>query len=92
LVPEPSEKLIPLRTSAGDLRRYVTVAEALRNAGHWHLTHNRRGHLRCAIERTRASLQPLSNDGTAFEQELPSGRIWALKGTSGSGKPGTPDA
>lgn len=68
------------------MRRHVTLAEALRNAGHWRIDRGKRMHVRAAIERQRVSCQPLASDGKAFEQELSAGRVWALTGTLGSGK------
>lgn len=82
---DPLQK-IPLRSPAGRFLAHITIEEALAHKGVWQLQRNRRGNIRCVIERARASCSPLSNRGISFEQQLSSGHVWALRGVRGSGK------
>jgi hypothetical protein len=60
------------------------------NAHHFRLVCNRRGHLKRAYIKPPASFdcRPNSTVGLHFEQELLSGRVWALRGVRGSGGAG----
>jgi len=49
------------------------------------LKRNKRGYLKKAVLKGRnLPLINLSRAGLAFEQELPAGRVWALRGVAGS--------
>jgi hypothetical protein len=75
---------IPVQLPSGKIAQ-MNVSDVLANASRFELRYNKRGNLRFAAMKDR--LQPttvLSNDGSAFLQQLPSGSTWALTGVTGS--------
>jgi hypothetical protein len=79
--------LIPIFSETDNrLLRYAPEEHILEHAHHFRLVRNRRGHLKVAYCRRSVSLdqRPVSSIGTAFEQHLSSGKIWALRGTPGA--------
>lgn len=55
--------------------------------GHYDLHFNRRGNLRHAAVKARATLAPLTHDGESFRQHLDNGIVWSLRGVRGSFTP-----
>lgn len=83
--------MIPLYDAGGSLLMWVAADFLDRHRCHLRIVINRRGHP------TRAYLKPdspmvewleatarRSSFGTGFQQHLPCGRTWALRGTAGS--------
>lgn len=77
--------LIPIQSRDGSVIRYMEEDDILRNQSHFELVRNRRGHLKRVILKERnMPVVRLERTGTSFEQELPTGRLWALRGVEGS--------
>lgn len=80
----PQSDLIRLTRTNGRAE-FVDVQYLYINRGHFILKFNKRGHLRSAREKHRSTLAPLTHDGESFRQSLDAGKVWALRGTRGSG-------
>ena len=72
---------------ADGLRLADEAIERTEYTTHFIVRFNKRGNIKHALRRQRCALVPLSNDGTEFQQELNSGRVWALRGVIGSERP-----
>lgn len=84
------ERQVAVRTSRGRLIAQMDESEVLANKGRYTIRRNKRGSITGAFLKERLSLSPLSNNGVHFEQVLPSGHcVFALKGTTGSGRAST---
>lgn len=78
--------LIPIQDAHGTIIREEEEEHVLRNRHHFQLVYNRRKHLKRVIfkGRNNSPVVSLSRNGLSFEQELPGGRVWALRGIEGS--------
>jgi len=85
---------IPLYSPDGRLIGWAPCAWVEAHAGHFRRVYSRRGHLKRAYLRDDDSelitflieTRKRSSYGTAFQQVLPCGRVWALRGIRGSGR------
>ena len=85
---------IPVYSASGRLLTFAPPEWCERHAGNLRLVRSRRGVLKRAMLRTDDDELTLwlqetgrrSNFGRAFEQVLPCGRVWALRGVRGSGR------
>jgi len=92
--PSGNSSDIPVYSPGGELLSWAPCEWIERHAPHLRLVRNRRGHLkRCYLRADDGELVQWlestgrrSNFGFAFEQQLPCGRVWALRGVRGSGR------
>ena len=85
---------IPLYSPDGRLIGWAPVEWVERHDGNLRVIRSRRGHPRRAYLKEHNDALTLwlqetgrrSSFGTAFQQVLPCGRVWALKGIRGSGR------
>ncbi len=80
------------RNSIGKAIGLLALDYVLANAGHFKMRVNKRGNIAHVIRKQRFATVPLSNAGTLFEQQLESGRVFALRGVVGSERPQLQDA
>lgn len=78
--------LIPLHSEHGYILRMLPICDVEAAEPHLRIIRNRRGHVKRAYLKPDTSLdrRPDSGIGIAFEQELSTGLVWALRGTKGS--------
>lgn len=76
---------IPVISPDGRLLTCVSEQEA-RLIGNARMVFNRRGHIKRVLMNGALNLRPLwqGTCGTAFEQPVTTGHVWALRGVEGS--------
>ena len=72
------------RNAFGDAIGKLALDYVLANVGHFKVRWNKRGNIGHVIRKQRVSTVPLTNTGMLFEQQLPSGYVYALRGVTGS--------
>ena len=78
--------MIPIYLANGNLYQHVPLERLMENAQHFEIVRNKRGHVRRAYMKQSLNFdsRPASMIGMAFQQSLPTGHVWALRGVTGS--------